>query len=378
MGRGRRLVALVVLVVVTALASGCSPMLPATALDPEGVAMLAKARATGIASADPFALDDASKRTLENQVGRFGSAQERIERLLRWIQRGDEGFVHDAERTVDAQTAFASRRGGCVSHSLLVVSAARFLGVDAFMLHARSAPQYLERSDALLALTHVAVGWQDATVTQLVDVWIPHDQWRLVEYERLDDRAALALYYGNLAVADLRAGRLDEAESTLRFLVREAPDVAEVRANLVATLLRRHDYVAALGEAREGVAHFPRFSAFYTNGYLAAMACDDDVAARDFATRGNDLAQVDPIFLYVRGVRELRDGNGAGAARAFEGALAINADSVLLRAWLVRARLSAGDEAGAAVTFAEARKLAPDDMRLRELADRYPTLGQRR
>ena len=319
-------------------------------------------------------MDAEMRRAMDEQVGRGGSPRERIDRLRRWLHDGDRAFVHDPSLTASARASFRERRGGCMAHAILFVTLARYLGVEAYYVHALTARQFSERGEGLVAMTHVAIGYEDASVERVVDVWIPVDDWRLVRYERIDDTSALALYYSNLAVEEMRGGRLASAEKLLRFLSARAKEVAETRSNLAAVLVRQRRFAEALVVVREATERFPTFKPLYTNGYLAAVGAGDDALAEQLAARGREIVDDDPIFLVARGVSDYERGRFALAAKSFERARSDKSDSVVIHAWLVRAYVAAGDARSGAQAFERAWSLAPNDPRLARLVEEHPEL----
>jgi tetratricopeptide (TPR) repeat protein len=368
----RSLVLLALLVMASATA--CVPQQPRTPLTPDAVALLVDARRSGVALNDPSTMDGAMAQAMDEEVGRGGSEKERIDRLRRWLHDGDKAFVHDPTLTVDARTAFRNRRGGCMAHAVLFVTLARYLGVEAYYVHALTAREFADRGEGLVAMTHVAIGYVDASVDRVVDVWMPVDDWRLVRYERIDDASALALYYSNLAVEAMRAGRLTEAEKLLRFLSKHAKEVPEIRSNLAAVLVRQKRFADALLVVHVAIERFPQFKPLYTNGFLAAVGAGDEKLAEELAAKARELVEVDPIFLVARGVSDYERGRFEQAAKSFERARSDKSDSVVIHAWLVRAYVAAGDARSGVAAFERAWKVAPNDPRLARLAEEHPEL----
>ena len=151
-----RRVALLALLVM-ASASACLPQPPRSPLTPDAVALLVDAERSGLALADPSAMDSEMRRAMDEDVGRGGSPRERVDRLRRWLHDGDKAFVHDPTLTVDARTAFRDRRGGCMAHAILFITLARYLGVEAYYVHALTAREFADRGEGLVAMTHVAI-----------------------------------------------------------------------------------------------------------------------------------------------------------------------------------------------------------------------------
>ncbi len=372
-----RTLALLTTLAMASLAA-CAPQSSRSPLAPDGVALLVDAERSGFPLEDPSIMDEPMRRAMDDEIGRGGSQQERIERLRLWLHAGEKAFVHEPTLTVDARVAFRNRRGGCMTHAILFVTLARYLGVEAYYVHALTARKFADRDDGLIAMTHVAVGYDDGAVDRVVDVWLPIDDWRLVRYARIDDASAVALYYSNLAIEDLRVGRPARAERLLRFLDSHAKSVAEIRSNLAAVLVRQKRYVEALIVVREGLERFPTFKPLYTNGYLAALGSGDDLLAEELAAKSKEILADDPIFLVARGVNDYERGRYAQAARSFERARSDNSDSIVINAWLVRAYVAAGDSTSGATAFQRAWQAAPNDPRLEHLAQQHPELRSAR
>lgn len=353
---------------------GCAAQTPRAALAPDAVALFLDAERAGVSIEDPTIIDASTKRALDEQVGRGGTPTERVTRLRRWLHEGANAFHHDPTLTIDARSALRERRGGCMTHAILFVTLARHLGIEAYYVHALTAREFADRDDGLVAMTHVAIGFEDGGAEHVLDVWMPVDDWRLVRYKRIADSTALALYYSNLAVEDLRAGRLRRAERQLRFLAAKTPDVAEVWSNLVAVLVRARRYSDALAVVRQGLERFPLCKPLYTNGYLAAIGAGNEALANELVLKGRDVVEADPIFVFARGVQDYERGHYAEAARWFEQARAEKSDSVVIELWLVRAYVAAGDSQRGVAAFERARHLAPNDPRLERLVQQTPEL----
>jgi tetratricopeptide (TPR) repeat protein len=357
--------------------SGCMMQPSRNPLGPDAVALLVDAQHEDVVLPDPSLMDASMRSAMDVHVGRSGTPTERVDRLRRWLHGGDSPFVHDPRLTVDARTAFRLRRGGCMTHAILFVTLARYLGVEAYYVHARAPHEFADSGEELVAFTHIAVAYDDGSETRVVDVWMPVDDWRVVRYDRVDDASALALYYSNKAVEDLTGAHLAAAALTLRFLSEHARDVPEVWSNFIAVLTRQKRFAEALDVVGQAVARFPRFKPIYTNAFLAAVGAFDDALALRFAATARTLDEEDPAFLVARGVTDYERGRFVEAARSFERARQDKGDSVVIHTWLVRAYVAAGDARSGVSAYERARKAAPNDPRLARLASEFPELQVR-
>lgn len=354
--------------------AACTPVTPRESMSAASADLIANAEREGLTLADPAILDADMKQAMEREVGRQGTPGERMLRLRRWLHDDKNPYQHDPLLTADAPTTFHVRKGGCMSHAVLMVTLARYLGVDAYYVQATSARRFADRGDTLVAMTHMAVGYREGAQEGVIDVWIPLEDWRLVRYERIDDDLVLALYHSNLAVEDLSPAQLPQDEKELRYLAGHARTLPQVVNNLIAVLLRQKKYEEALLTARDAIDRFPRFKPLYTNGYLAAVGSGEQAYADCLLRAARALKDEDPVFVVARGVSDFENGHYDEAAAQFEKALVLQPDSVVVHAWLVRARFATGNARAASDVFARAWRLAPEDPRLVRMLLAHPEL----
>ncbi len=154
----------------------------------------------------------------------------------------------------------------------------------------------------LLGNVQLNAGLDSSAITTLAPLAGPSDPG-----EQALDLPALQL----LASAQIRAGRLDDAEDTLRRLIEDgSPAMAEQASALLAMLENdasgadRHDAARALDHIHHGDSR-------------KALAVLDDLTAR----------QPDNVtFLNLQGITRFRAGDEAGAREAFNAILAIDSE----------------------------------------------------
>lgn len=340
-------------------------------------ALLAAASAHGLPSDDPLAIDPAMVEAARRELP-VGPAATRTSALVAYLLSPTGlGFRYDAStpgRSLGAREAFLERRGDCVSFAYLFVALARGVGLDARFLHVALAPTYFERGGLHLVSYHIAAGVPVGDETLVVDVAGAIRDWRLAYYEPIDDGHALALYYSNMAAADLLAGRDVEAERLTTFWHRARPDVAELYANLGVVLMRHGLPASALAVLRTGIARFERYSPLYTNAITAAREAGQPAVAAAIERAGRESGERDPFFLYASGFRLFADGRFEGAVRELERAHARLPGSATIHALLTRAYLRVGRRDDALQAYADLKREDLDGLVTRRLEAEEPAL----
>jgi tetratricopeptide (TPR) repeat protein len=353
---------------------GCAPTLPTT-LAPSSASLLAEARAEGLDLQDPLAIDSEMASAIEKTAATLGTPEQRLRYLVRYL--GDAGYVnfqYQEGRSLTAREAFRERRGDCMAYTNLFMALARHLGIDAYFVHVSQVKNYYERSGWFFVSSHVAVGAGKGPGALIVDFSWEISDWQLSLYESIDDGAALSLYYNNVAVDHMVAGRMREAERLFRFWLAREPGLPELHNNLGVLLNREGRHAEALALLQRGMERFPSYKPLFTNGIGAARGARHPELAADFERRGQLLEQHDPFFLFARGVGLYQDDRFLLAARALEQARDAKPDSPVILAWLTRAYLSAGKRAEGIAAFQRAKALGPSERVLRDLEQQFPEL----
>lgn len=379
--RGCRTVALASLIAaLVSVVCACSPATVAGGGRPEPSRVLAEARAAGLPAADPLALDEPMKAAVTSYVRASASPRERLRLVADYITARLE-FEYASSQSLTARQAWQERRGDCMAYTNLFVALARHVGLDVYFVHVREVRDYYERGGRFFVSSHVAVGFgsgPDARVIDLskeISLWREMSDWKLAAYRAIDDVDAMALYYSNLAVDALLAGRAAESERLFRFWLARAPGVAELHNNLGVVLSRRGRHAEALSVLEQAIAAFPTFKPLYTNAIAAARGAGRAERAEALGRRGQELEHDDPFFLVARALNQYQARDYGQAARELERARDVKPDSAVILAWLTRAYLLSGQRAQGREAFAQVRQLAPGSRLLIDLVTQFPELG---
>jgi tetratricopeptide (TPR) repeat protein len=369
-----------VVIAVAALTIACSPAATTARIDP--ARLLEEARAEGLPADDPLALDAEIKESVDAYVRASASTRERL-RLVQDYLGSRIGFQYAPSRSLTARDAWRERRGDCVSYTSLFVALARHVGLRAYFVHVREVHEYYERAGRFFVSSHVAVGHGSGPEARVIDLskdlslWREMGDWRLAAYRSIDDVDAVALYYSNIAVDWMLAGRIEDAERLLRFWRARAPRMVELHNNLGVALNRRGRHAEALAVLQGGIEAFPTFKPLYTNAILAARGARRIDVADALGRRGHELEHDDPFFLFARALNLFHSRAYGEAARELKRARSAAPESSVILAWLIRAYLLSGLREEGLEAFGEMRRLDPGGRLVRDLAAQFPELGGR-
>jgi tetratricopeptide (TPR) repeat protein len=353
--------------------SACAPQ--AAAPPTTAARIVVEARAEGITLVDPLALDRDTLAEVDRVVPHLGTPALRLKALLAFLNdRGYVNFQYTPGRSLTAREAARERRGDCMAYAHLFAALSRRMGLPTYFVHVTEVRNYYERAGWFFVSSHVAVGHGEGPNTVVVDLTREINDWKLAFYEPIDDGAALALYYNNVAVDAMTAGRTAEAERLFRFFLDREPTVVELHNNLGVLLNRTGRHEEALNVLTRGIARFPTYEPLYTNAIRAARALGLAEVAAFHERRGQEISQGDPYFLFARALSLYEREKYALAARTFARAADAKPDSPVILAWLARAHLSAGEREKGVEAFTRAQRLSPNERILRELLQQYPEL----
>ena len=357
-----------------ALSTACAPVVT-TPRPPGAAQLLDEARADGLSIEDPLAIDDEMKAALDQAVSRVAVEDARLTALLRYLNDATSlNFQYVSNHSLTARQAFRERRGDCMAYTNLFMAMSRYLGLATYFVHVREVRNFYEKDGSFFTSSHVAVGHGIGKDAMIFDLSNEISNWKLALYQAIDDGSALALYYNNVAVSQMVAGRTREAERLFSFWVERKPEVAELHNNFGVLLNRSGRHDEALRVLTAGMARFPAYEPLYTNGIQAARgAKQPDVVAR-LEQRGREIERNDPFFLFARALNLYQEDRYAQAALQFERARNAKPDSPIILAWLTRAYLQAGRREQGIEAFLRVKEMAPEARVLRELEAQFPEL----
>ena len=244
---------------------------------------------------------------LEDEVA--GTAQNparRVDRLVEFISTdGGLGFRYRATPTTDVAETVSEGQGNCLSFTLLFISAARALGIDAYPREVQVPAAWRADAGLITDVGHVNVGIDAPGLRRTVDFEPNYllSQRLAAPYRgrRISDERALAHFYNNRAAELLAAGDPETAADWVaRAIELDAGFAAALNtAGVVERRLGQPDrardrFLAALEAAAD-----PASTLFN----LVRLERDEgrpEAAAR-YARRLESLRPEDPWFLWSLG-----------------------------------------------------------------------------
>lgn len=336
--------------------------------------ILASVRAEGLSLEDPIAVAPETIAEVEKELASVTDQDERLRALRDLLYtKADRPFEYAPHLTLTAQRAYEQRAGDCMAFSMLFAALARGVGLPVYFVHVRDVESYYERGGELFVSSHVAVGYGRGPTAKIFDFKKEITDWKLSLYQNIDDDSARALYYNNVAVDWMLAGKTDDAKKLFRVLVDRAPGVAEPYNNYGVLLLRTRDFEGSLAVLDAGIARFPSYKPLFTNAIAAADALGRTSRVAELDAAMQKIVHDDPIFVFGRGMRLLSKGAYAAAVSELSRAHDAMPESPVILAGLGRAYIGTGDFARGAEALEEAKRNAAAPLR-RQLDDKLAKL----
>lgn len=364
---------LAVLAIAVATAA-CTPPAATVPSARTPASMFVDAREKGVPFEDPLALDDDMKAAVDSIIPKYEPEFMRVRNLATFIRTSLE-FDYQSNLTLTAREAFHQRRGDCMAFTHLFVALARHLDIPAYFVHVDEVRNFYERRGSFFVSSHVAAGVGKGPTAIVIDFAKQIPDWKLSIYEATDDVGAIALYYNNVAVDEMLAGKMDEAEKLMRFLLSWQPKVPEIYNNLAVILNRRERYDESIAVVQKGLELFPGYEPLFTNGIRAAHGAKRPDLEQDLDRRGQALADKDPYFLFAEALRLFQDKRYKQSIEKFERATTAKPDSAVMWAWLSRAYIVTGNQKDAASAYARAKQIEPGAPAVKDLVSDFPELA---
>ncbi|HOC44194.1 MAG TPA: tetratricopeptide repeat protein [Thermoanaerobaculales bacterium] len=207
----------------------------------------------------PFTTTPEMERwVLEALQGRLSDgAGSQLKSIQQALFSPDFAFSYDADLTLTAAEAFATRRGNCLSFTAMFVAMARSVGIRAFLMSVQRQPE-VDRDGSLVVVNrHVVAGHRlSSSEVGIFDFYVtsagPYIQQRLI-----DDVTATAMYHTNLGGDAIRRGDLDAAVRHLGIATALAPEWAPGWVNLGVARYRLGDTEGAFADYQRALEAEP-------------------------------------------------------------------------------------------------------------------------
>lgn len=308
-----------------------------------------------------FAIPAALRQALHEQVvADGGSDHQRLSRLVRFMF-DPEGlgmrYQHDGNFTV--AEAWQSRKGNCLSFTLMTIALARAAGLDAYGQEISRTLSWYSEGDTLYFSNHVNTGVQIHRQRYSVDV--ASDSVLTAEPpKQVDDERLLAIFHSNRAASLLTEGRLEEAATYMASALRADERYAAAWNNAGVLALRE-------GRPDQAEQHFLKTLELDGSHDGAMMNLASLYAARgdrqrehEYRKRIERARQRNPFHYFMLALDDEKQGDYAAAAKRYRRAIGLYDGEHRFHYGLARAYLHLGDFRKAGDALRRAQSLASD------------------
>jgi Flp pilus assembly protein TadD len=303
---------------------------------------LFRAPSERIAPGDIFAVSDAMKRFVRNEIGgplHGGGIQQRFAEAL--YTKGELRLEYESVRTRNAAEAFDARVGNCLSLVIMTAALAKEIGLPVRYQRVYVDDTWSRSGDVYFSIGHVNLslgrrqidgGFGHNDSDMLTIDFLPPRDLRGVRTQELDEETIAAMYLNNRAAESFTRGQLDnaywwaraaiekdpgfvgayntlgviyrrhgnakEAEKVLAGALEREPANTHVMSNLIPVLdsLGRSAESKSLARKLDELEPNPPYS--YFNRGLAALQRSEFTAARDLFAKEIDRAPYNHEFHY--------------------------------------------------------------------------------
>jgi tetratricopeptide (TPR) repeat protein len=199
--------------------------------------------------ADPgiFQLDDEMRAFVAEHVDSDRPDRDRMRRLLNgMIETGLMSLDYNDTKTKTARETFHDRIGNCMSFTSLFVALAREANLDVSFQTVEIPPVWYSDSDLIILNNHVNTLVRQKFEGEVIVDFNVMDLKGDYETKVVSDEYALALYYNNVAMDALRAGKDKESFRLLKKSIETYRDIAGNWANLGVIYSRNKQYDYAI------------------------------------------------------------------------------------------------------------------------------------
>lgn len=286
------------------------------------------------------------------------SPEQRLQRLVELVFQPDGlALQYDPEATLSVGEVWRQRRANCLSFSLLFVSLAREIGVEARLQEVGQVVTWYQDRGLLFNAGHVNVGMRVQGRHATLDLD------RNVLYDRrgpraISDQRALAHFYNNLGADRLAAHDPALARRYFEASLRMEPRFVPAWNNLGVLDSRGGDNVAATRDFDRALEIDRNHPSALSNASALFIRLDDTARAAPLQKRLAQVRKRDPLYQFMRGTEAEHAGDYALAVRYYRAAVGLHGNAHQFHFGLARAYFLNGNSRAAGREMEGARRLA--------------------
>ncbi|MFT4797145.1 MAG: Flp pilus assembly protein TadD [Candidatus Azotimanducaceae bacterium] len=183
-------------------------------------------------------LDDDLKAALDARIDARWRPVRKLRALRSFLFSEEEvGISYDASSSRTAMGTYRSGEGNCLAMTNLFVAAGRYVGLDASYQTVSVKPTWDHEGETMIRYKHIVAAGRIEDDTYVVD-FLPTFLIGDRPSEKIDDFAAMALYFNNLGAEALVKGQTELSIEHLRQALALSPDNADSWNNMGAAMRR--------------------------------------------------------------------------------------------------------------------------------------------
>ena len=286
-----------------------------------------------IDTAQLFAVDDAMRRYLHDELGSSKKNADKRQALFDALYRRDQlKLEYDAVITRTAAETFAARSGNCLSLAIMTAALARelnfavqFQQIDVGEVWSRSGNLYFSSNHVNLVLDRKRIDAGNASLGYtlnadhpLVVDFIPIPDTARSRAQPLTQATVVAMYLNNRAAELLAAGHVDDAYWAARQAVVAAPDFLNAYNTLGVIYQRHGDHAAAERALRYALGGAPDNTIYLSNLAQTLDHAQRPQEAELLRARLRLLEPYPPFYFYNQGQQAMARGDYQRARTLFQ------------------------------------------------------------
>jgi Flp pilus assembly protein TadD len=322
---------------------------------------------------NPLDLSPEIKEFLDKKVGRGLPPMECLQALVSAVFQENELNFQYAPVTRSAAETFAERGGNCLSFTLLFVSMARHLNLDARFRELEIAPIFTKSGDLISLSLHLNAAVIIGSLSYAIDVFPAVNRIEIGGRVVTDERG-LAHFYSNKGVEALSKGDSATAESYLQKALRIDPTTVCVWINLGAIKTQSGDLRQAETYYRKALELDPKDPAAMSN---LASVCASTGRAKEalrLQAKVKEFREKNPYHHYNLGLKSFAEGKYQEAIVYYRKALKLKSAEHNFYFALARAYGMLGNRVEAVNNLQLAEKYASDAANKQRYAEKLELL----
>jgi Flp pilus assembly protein TadD len=325
----------------------------------------------------PMELSPEIRQFLDQKVDRNLPQMERLQALVSAVFRSNDlHFVYHAATRTAAET-FRERSGNCLSFTILFISMARYLGLDARFREVEIPPVWSKSGNFVNLSQHVNAAVFIGGQAFAIDVF-PGVNPIEVGGQVVSDARGLAHYYNNKGVDELGKGYIQAGESFLKKALDADPTTVNVWVNLGAAKAQSGNFKAAEKDYRKALELEPKNLAAMSNLANVCELTGREKEAQRLRNKVREFMARNPYHQYNLGLRAFDEGNYQGAVEHYRRAIRLKAAEHNFYFALARAYGMLGQKTEAVANLQLAEKYALDTANKQRYAEKLELLKSAR